>query len=69
MISCLHCGQFFESSIDLQILNAAAGLLASDRVKNLAQGVSIAREAHRSGKALEVLDAWVSLSQVILFPC
>jgi anthranilate phosphoribosyltransferase len=64
----LHHKQFFETFVDIQILNAAAGLWVSGRVKDLAQGVSLARGVHTSGKALAILDAWISLSQVI-FSC
>lgn len=50
---------------DALILNAAAGLMASGMVKDLAQGVHLARDTHLSGKGLKVLDAWVKLSQVL----
>lgn len=50
---------------DALILNAAAGLMASEIVDDLAQGVHLAREIHRSGKGLKVLDAWVELSQAL----
>lgn len=50
---------------DALILNAAAGLMASGMVKDLGQGINLARETHQSGKALKVLDAWVQLSQTL----
>lgn len=50
---------------DALILNAAAGLMASGMVKDLAQGVHLARETHQLGKGVKVLDAWVRLSQTL----
>ncbi|KAI5056730.1 hypothetical protein GOP47_0028548 [Adiantum capillus-veneris] len=50
---------------DALILNAAAGLMVSGIVKDMAEGVHLARETHQSGKCLEVLDAWISLSQAL----
>ncbi|MCO5563249.1 hypothetical protein L7F22_016886 [Adiantum nelumboides] len=50
---------------DALILNAAAGLMVSGLVKDMAEGVHLARDAQRSGKGLKVLDAWVSLSQAL----
>jgi anthranilate phosphoribosyltransferase len=47
-----------------QVLNAAAGLLACELVKGLGEGIALARETQQSGKALDVLDSWVHLSQV-----
>ena len=38
------------------LLNAAAGLCVVDRVTDLKDGVSIAREAVQSGKALQTLE-------------
>eukprot|EP00252_Welwitschia_mirabilis_P016939 TRINITY_DN3769_c0_g1_i1.p1 TRINITY_DN3769_c0_g1~~TRINITY_DN3769_c0_g1_i1.p1 ORF type:complete len:408 (-),score=83.76 TRINITY_DN3769_c0_g1_i1:251-1474(-) len=48
---------------DALILNAAAGLLVCRRVQQLGEGIALAREVHQAGKALEVLDSWVQLSQ------
>lgn len=49
-----------------QILNAAAGIMACGLVKDLGEGVSLARDVLRSGRANTVLDNWISLSQVRL---
>ncbi|KAG0587746.1 hypothetical protein KC19_2G188500 [Ceratodon purpureus] len=48
---------------DSLILNAGAGLMACGLVKDLGEGVSLAREVQRSGKANTVLDDWIKLSQ------
>ena len=48
---------------DIVLLNAAAALVAGDRAENLEQGLPIAAQAIDSGKALQVLDELISLTQ------
>ena len=48
---------------DVVLMNAAAALVAGDRVETLGPGLDLAREAIDSGKALEKLDQLVELSQ------
>lgn len=48
---------------DALVLNAAAGLLVCGQVKQLEEGIGLAREIQESGKALNVLDSWVLLTQ------
>ena len=48
---------------DVVIMNAAAALVAGNRVSDLKEGAHIAEEAIDSGRALEKLDGLVRLSQ------
>jgi anthranilate phosphoribosyltransferase len=47
------------------VVNAAAALLAADRVKTLSQGVKVASESIDSGAAQAKLDAFIKLSQTL----
>ena len=47
------------------VVNAAAGLLAVDRVRNLKQGVKVASESIDSGMAQAKLDGFINLSQTL----
>lgn len=48
---------------DSLILNAGAGLMACGLVQDLGEGVALARDVQRSGKANTLLDDWITLSQ------
>jgi anthranilate phosphoribosyltransferase len=50
---------------DSAILNAAAALLVADRVGSLGDGVSLAKEAIDSGRALAKLEKLVEISQML----
>jgi anthranilate phosphoribosyltransferase len=47
---------------DVVVLNAAAGLLAGDKVESLSQGVTLAGEIIDNGKALEKLEQLIECS-------
>jgi anthranilate phosphoribosyltransferase len=53
-----------DAYADMVSLNAGAALLASERVGTLVEGVKLARETLRSGRAMQALEAVASLSQV-----
>jgi anthranilate phosphoribosyltransferase len=48
---------------DVVILNAAAALVAGDKTEHLEQGLRLAAQAIDSGKALQVLDELIALTQ------
>ena len=47
---------------DVVVMNAAAGLLAGDRVQTLSGGVTIAEEMIDSGRALRKLEQLIDYS-------
>ncbi|XP_042021235.1 anthranilate phosphoribosyltransferase, chloroplastic-like isoform X1 [Salvia splendens] len=49
---------------DALVLNAAAALFVGGNVHDLGEGIALAREIHRLGKALDTLDRWISVSNV-----
>ncbi|HEU5367392.1 MAG TPA: anthranilate phosphoribosyltransferase [Ktedonobacterales bacterium] len=55
-------GRLSDAHTDMVSLNAGAALLASERVDTLAEGVKLARETLRAGRAVETLEAAASLS-------
>ena len=48
---------------DIVVLNAAAGLVVAGVAADLQEGVAIAEQSIDSGRAAEVLDAMVRVSQ------
>jgi anthranilate phosphoribosyltransferase len=51
-------------ALRIVLANAAAALVAADRVNNLPDGVALARESVATGRAAQVLDALVRCTQV-----
>ncbi len=47
---------------DAVLLNAAAGIVVGGKAKDLAEGVSVAREMISSGKALEKMETFIRLT-------
>ncbi|MCS7071611.1 MAG: anthranilate phosphoribosyltransferase [Anaerolinea sp.] len=56
-------GTIRDAKRDVVVLNAAAALLAADRVASLSDGVRLASEVIDSGAALSKLDALIQYSQ------
>lgn len=48
---------------DALIFNAGAAIWIFDKTTTLEEGIQVARKAHKEGKALEVLNKWVTLSK------
>src|SRR5579885_2613965 len=57
-------GKLNDAHAEMVALNAGAALLASERVGTLADGVRLAQETLRSGRAVQTLEAVAALSQV-----
>lgn len=51
----IFSGKQMGAPLDIVLFNAAAGLLVSDRVASLSDGVLLAREAVQSGKTLQLI--------------
>ncbi len=56
-------GKLTDAHADMVSLNAGAALLACERVPTLAEGVALAQETLRSGRAVQTLEAVAALSQ------
>jgi anthranilate phosphoribosyltransferase len=57
-------GKLTDAHADMVSLNAGAALLACERVKTLAEGVSLAQETLRAGRAVQTLESAAALSQL-----
>lgn len=58
-------GQGTQPQREIVLLNAAAGLMAADKVKDISEGLRLGAHILDSGKALEKLDGLVKYSQEI----
>jgi anthranilate phosphoribosyltransferase len=56
-------GKLTDAHFDMVSLNAGAALLACERVQTLDEGVKLAQETLRAGRALQTLEAVAALSQ------
>ncbi|KAL6551475.1 DNA topoisomerase 2-associated protein pat1 [Orobanche gracilis] len=52
---------------DAFVLNAAAALFVCGNVHSMGEGIDLAREIHKSGKALDTLDCWITVSNKIYY--
>ncbi|KAL6518819.1 DNA topoisomerase 2-associated protein pat1 [Orobanche hederae] len=53
---------------DAFVLNAAAALFVCGNVHSMGEGINLAREIHKSGKALDTLDCWITVSNKVRRP-
>jgi len=56
-------GKLTDAHADMVSLNAGVALLACERVQTLEEGVKLAQDTLRSGRAVQTLDAAAALSQ------
>ncbi len=62
-ILALLSGQLKGAALDLLSLNAACGLYVYGTVKNLKQGIGLAKEAVASGRAWDLVNQYIELSK------